>query len=117
MKKKSPPKGETLSYKPRAMVAQVALQTAHPVASFNHLTHSSMQVNSGAMQSNVSMGSILAPVSNGITTPIIFSNGQAYQLQGQLAIPIAPHEITKLMQMGAIAQVSGHAAPLSNGRL
>ena len=61
---KSPPKGDTLSYKPK----QVAV----------------------------------APP---INTPVIFAHGQAYQVQGQYAIPLPPHEVAKLVQMGALSQI------------
>ncbi len=37
--------------------------------------------------------------------PIIFAHGQAYQVQGQYAIPLPPHEVAKLVQMGALSQV------------
>lgn len=60
----SPPKGDTLSYKPR-------------------------QVQS-------------TPQTN---TPIIFAHGQAYSVQGQFAVPLPPHEVAKLIQMGAFNQV------------
>jgi len=60
----SPPKGDTLSYKPK----QVAV----------------------------------APP---INTPVIFAHGQAYQVQGQYAIPLPPHEVAKLVQMGALSQI------------
>jgi hypothetical protein len=54
-----------------------------------------------------------------INTPIIFAHGQAYQIQGQYAIPLPPHEVAKLIQMGALAQVpqAPTAAPIPNGNL
>jgi hypothetical protein len=55
-----------------------------------------------------------------LNTPIIFAHGQAYQIQGQYAIPLPPHEVAKLIQMGAIAQVPATAAaagPIPNGNL
>lgn len=66
----SPPKGDTLSYKPR-------------------------QVNPTVVNN----------------APIIFAHGQAYQVQGQYAIPLPPHEVAKLVQMGALSQVQP-AAPM-----
>lgn len=48
---KSPPKGDTLSYKPRQVAASA------------------------------------------VNAPIIFAHGQAYQVQGQYAIPLPPHEV------------------------
>jgi len=60
----SPPKGDTLPYKPRQMQPP-------------------------------------------LNAPIIFANGQAFQVQGQFAIPLPPHEVAKLMQMGAIGQPNG----------
>ena len=70
---KSPPKGDTLSYKPR-------------------------QVNPTVVNN----------------APIIFAHGQAYQVQGQYAIPLPPHEVAKLIQMGALSQVQP-AAPMPPG--
>jgi hypothetical protein len=61
---------------------------------------------------------ILSPVvgATATATPIIFANGQAYQIQGQYAIPIPPHEVAKLIQMGHITQIPAPGAPtLSNG--
>jgi hypothetical protein len=69
---KSPPKGDTLSYKPR----QVAPQP--------------------------------------VNAPIIFAHGQAYQVQGQYAIPLPPHEVAKLIQMGALGQMQ-QPGPLPTG--
>lgn len=59
----SPPKGDTLSYKPR-------------------------QVQNTPQN-----------------TPIIFAHGQAYSVQGQFAVPLPPHEVAKLIQMGAFSQL------------
>lgn len=64
----SPPKGDTLTYKPR----QVNPQTT-PATTYN--------------------------------APIVFAHGQAYQIQGQYAIPLPPHEVAKLIQMGAFNQI------------
>ena len=81
----SPPKGDTLIYKPKQVAAAV----------------------------------------NSNSFPIIFANGQVYQVQGQYAIPLPPHEVcikwllnnqqiftiiilkvAKLVQMGALGQIS-----------
>lgn len=51
-----------------------------------------------------------------VNTPIVFAHGQAYQIQGQYAIPIPPHEVAKLIQMGAISQVQP-AGPLPTCKL
>ena len=59
----SPPKGDTLSYKPR-------------------------QIQNTPQN-----------------TPIIFAHGQAYSVQGQFAVPLPPHEVAKLIQMGAFSHV------------
>ncbi|CAF0739961.1 unnamed protein product [Brachionus calyciflorus] len=66
----SPPKGDTLSYKPRQAVA-----------------------------------------TQPITAPIVFAHGQAYQIQGQYAIPIPANEVAKLIQIGAISQIPAPAQP------
>ncbi|RNA39048.1 poly(rC)-binding 3-like isoform X1 [Brachionus plicatilis] len=46
-----------------------------------------------------------------ITAPIVFAHGQAYQIQGQYAIPIPASEVAKLIQIGAISQVPAPAPP------
>ncbi len=74
----SPPKGDTLSYKPRQIANTAAAAAA-------------------------------------VNAPIIFAHGQAYQVQGQYAIPLPPHEVAKLIQIGALSQVQ--PGPMQAGKI
>jgi predicted RNA-binding protein YlqC (UPF0109 family) len=60
MLEQSPPKGETIPYRPKMMISPVH-------------------------------------------APIIFANGQAYQVQGQFAIPIPPNELNAFGPLGSLA--------------
>lgn len=68
----SPPKGDTLSYKPRQSLLQHQQQ------------QNTNQLTTASMLNTTSTGHIL------------FANGQAYQVQGQYAIPLPPHEVNFL---------------------
>ncbi len=81
----SPPKGETVPYRPKMMISPVH-------------------------------------------APIIFANGQAYQVQGQFAIPLPPNEVRKILlndlyiyiyQLNAFAPLTplGHGVPLPAGKM
>lgn len=52
-----------------------------------------------------------------ITAPIVFAHGQAYQIQGQYAIPIPASEVAKLIQIGAISQLPAPAPPPLAGNI
>ncbi len=82
----SPPKGETVPYRPKMMISPVH-------------------------------------------APIIFANGQAYQVQGQFAIPLPPNEVREILlnniqirlsifQLNAFAPLGplGHGVPLPTGK-
>jgi hypothetical protein len=70
-----------------------------------------------ATQTSSAAQGLTAATGPPINTPIIFAHGQAYQIQGQYAIPLPPHEVAKLIQMGALAQVpqAPTAGPIPNG--
>jgi predicted RNA-binding protein YlqC (UPF0109 family) len=75
MLEQSPPKGETIPYRPKMMISPVH-------------------------------------------APIIFANGQAYQVQGQFAIPLPPNELNAFGPLTPLAQgvpVSAAAPLMANG--
>jgi len=75
MLEQSPPKGETIPYRPKMMISPVH-------------------------------------------APIIFANGQAYQVQGQFAIPLPPNELNAygpLAPLGPGVPVSAAASLMANG--
>jgi hypothetical protein len=65
-----------------------------------------------------------------VHAPIIFANGQAYQIQGQFAIPLPPNEVRSIVlnnvkirlyvfQLNAFAPLGpmGPGMPLSAGKM
>ncbi|CAF0837849.1 unnamed protein product [Adineta steineri] len=75
MLEQSPPKGETIPYRPKMMISPVH-------------------------------------------APIIFANGQAYQVQGQFAIPLPPNELNAYGQLASLAPgvpVPAAAPLMTNG--
>lgn len=109
----SPPKGDTLSYKPR----QVGGGNIGPNGSNTPTTMlgtSLIQAGAGGITGIAGGGSAVnSPGGQGVQAPIIFAHGQAYQVQGQYAIPLPPHEVAKLIHIGALSQAGPlHQTPL-----
>jgi hypothetical protein len=70
----SPPKGDTLTFKPRQSILQ---------QNTNHVSTNASTIGASMLNTNT-------------TGHILFANGQAYQVQGQYAIPLPPHEVNFL---------------------